>query len=107
MISKMPTPGTRPPKDQHNPMAFDPGIKMTVVMVDRTKKKDQAEKDTSETWCYDFGKDAWTQIKTAELPFPCGMNYTMEYDSFHKALLLVTGGYRSKTAVWALKISKQ
>ena len=98
-VERMKTPGVRPPKDQHNPMAFDPGSGMTVVLVDRTKKKDNAPKNRSETWCYDIEKDAWVQIQTAVLPFACGMNYNMEYDPFHKVLLQVTGGYGERTAV--------
>jgi hypothetical protein len=103
VTKKMPAKGTRPPKDQHNPMAFHPGIGQTVFVVDKTKKKDGAPKDCSETWCYDYKKDAWTRIETANLPFTCGMNYNMEYDTLHKVLLLVTGGYRAPTRVWALR----
>ena len=101
---RMPTPGNRPPKDQHNPMAFVPEIAQTVILVDRTVKKDGAEKDTTETWTYDLVKDAWTHVPTATLPFACGMNYNVEYDSIHRVLLLVTGGYSRATAVWALKL---
>jgi hypothetical protein len=32
------------------------------------------------------------------------MNYNMGYDPNHECLLLVTGGYRQPTAVWALKV---
>ena len=102
-VKKMPTPGKRPPKDQHNPMAFVPEIGQTIVMVDRTPKKDGAEKSTTETWCYNAGKDAWTQIETATLPMACGMNFNMEYDPGHRIVLLVTGGYRGATTVWALR----
>ena len=93
----------RPPKDQHNPMEFEPNIGQTVIVVDRQleNKKMQAE-----TWLYDSGNDQWTQIKTATLPFACGMNYNMEYDPNHKVLLLVTGGKgEGNTKVWALKIN--
>ncbi len=103
-LKKMPTTGPRPPADQHNPMAFDPEAGQTVILVDRTIKKDKADKDTTETWCYDLGKDAWTQIKTATLPFPCAMNFNMEYDTNHKVLLLVAG-YKGSTTVWGLKIN--
>jgi hypothetical protein len=103
-LKLMPAAGKRPPADQHNPMEFVSGINMTVVMVDRTVKKDKAEKNSTETWCYDLGPDKWTQITTATLPFTCGMNFNMEYDSRHKVLLLVTGGYGGvKTTVWALR----
>jgi len=102
---KMPTIGERPPKDQHNPMEYHPEIEKIVVLVDRTKAKDAAENDSTETWLYDLKKDEWSQIKTATLPFACGMNYNMEYDPNNNALLLVTetsGG----TSVWALKLTK-
>ena len=52
-------------------------------------------------WCYDLGKDAWTQIPTATLPFGCGMNCSMEHDPRHKVMLLVTGG---NPTVWALRV---
>jgi hypothetical protein len=100
---KMPTSGIRPPKDQHNPMEFEPNIGQTVIVIDRQleNKKMQAE-----TWLYDSGNDQWAQIKTATLPFACGMNYNMEYDPSHKVLLLVTGGKdEGNTKVWALKIN--
>jgi len=103
----MPTPGTRPPKDQHNPMAFHPKLGRVVVLVDRTldRKGRRITKARTETWLYDLGKDAWTSVESATLPFACGMNYNMEYDPGHDVLLLVTGGYGSRaTAVWALKL---
>jgi len=96
------TPGKRPPKDQHNPMAFDPLVGKTVVVVDRGKGDGSGT--TAETWLYDLGDDSWSQLKTATLPFGCGMNYNMEYDPNHECLLLVSGGYRQQTAVWALKV---
>jgi hypothetical protein len=99
----MPTPGARPPRDQHCPMEFVPGIGRTVVLVDRTKAKDGAEGSSTETWCYDLGKDEWGRIDSATLPFACDMNYNMEYDPRHKVLFLVTGGYGQSTVVWALK----
>jgi len=97
----MPTPGERPPKDQHNPMAFHPRLGETVVIVDRQRSDHQT---VAETWLYDLGKDAWSQLRTAMLPFGCGMNYNLEYDSHRNRLLLVTGGNRQATTVWELKI---
>ncbi|MCG3181162.1 MAG: hypothetical protein BIFFINMI_03537 [Phycisphaerae bacterium] len=104
-IKLMPTPGVRPPKDQHNPMAFDPSIGMTVVVIDRTPEAEQGAKPrtVSETWCYDLAADAWTQAPTATLPFGCGMDFNMEYDPAQKCLLLVTGDPAPPT-VWALRI---
>ena len=98
----MPTPGGRPPKDQHNPMAFDPVTGQTVVVVDH--KLDDGGQKTAETWLYDLENDSWSQVSTATLPFGCDMNYNMEYDPNHECLLLVTGGYGQQTTVWALKI---
>jgi hypothetical protein len=105
----MPTPGKRPPKDQHNPMAFHLGIGQIVVLVDHVleRRGRRVTKEQTETWLYDLGRDAWTQIETATLPFACGMNYNMEYDPGHDVLLLVTGGHRRPTAVWALKLSAE
>lgn len=97
-LVKKETPGTRPPKDQHNPMAFEPNIGKTVVLVDRDKK-------TTETWLYTYEKDTWEKIDTAGFPVALGMNYNMEYDSNHKILLLVEGGLRGRpTSTWALKL---
>lgn len=100
---KMPTPGVRPPKDQHNPMCFDTESGMTVVVVDRvmgTPRKRQAE-----TWLYDLGKDAWTQLPEATLPFGCEMNYNMEYDPNNNVCLLVATTRPGRaTTVYALKV---
>ena len=97
----MPTPGIRPPSDQHTPMAYHAGIGKTVVIVDR--QRDDG-KTVAETWLYDLGQDAWTQLSTATLPFGCGMNYNLAYDSRHDQLLLVTGEGSQPTTVWALQI---
>jgi len=108
---KMPTPGVRPPADQHTPMAFEPRIGRTVVIVDRTLDSPGAEgtpkgpaKRQAEVWLYDLGADAWRQEPSATLSFGCEMNYNLEYDPHHKVLLLVTGGYGRPTAVRALRI---
>ncbi len=101
---KMPTPGVRPPKDQHTPMCFDPGSGRVVVIVDRKLDEADPKKAQAETWLYDLAADAWTQLPSTTLPFPCGMNYNLVYDPAHKACLLVTGGYGQPTAVWAMKV---
>lgn len=107
----MPTPGVRPAKDQHNPMAFHARLGQTVVVVDRNLTPDPKDKPKlqAETWLYDLGRDAWMQVKAATLPFGCGMNYNMEYDPAHDCLLLVTGGGwgGANTTVWALKIDEK
>jgi hypothetical protein len=101
----MPTPGLCPPKDQHAPMAFVPEIGRTVVLVDRAMESaEKASKAVAETWLYDVAADRWTQLPEATLPFGCGMNYNMVYDSHHKCLLLVTGDYGQPTAVWAMRV---
>jgi len=111
----MPTPGRRPPKDQHNPMAYVPELGQTVVVVDRTVETvevgDQKSQHVAEVWLYNLSADSWTPIPEATLPFACGMNYHMQYDPFHKCLLLVTGSRTPKvgpatgeTTVWALRI---
>jgi hypothetical protein len=103
---KMPTPGKRPPPDQHNPMCFDEINGVTVLVADRAT--DAAKKTfQGETWIYDLGKDAWRQLPAATLPFGCGMNYTMEYDPNHKACLLVAnapGKFGRTVTVFALKL---
>lgn len=99
---RMPTPGARPPKDQHIPMEFCPDVGQTVVLVDRI----EGTAKQTETWLYDLGVDAWQQVDSATLPFTCGMNYNLEYDPAHRLLLLVTGGERgAKTQVWALRLT--
>lgn len=99
----MPTKGTRPPKDQHNPMAFHTGLRKTVVVVDHKLDDKQT---VAETWLYDLGDDTWSQLKSATLPFGCGMNYNLEFDAARQWLLLVTGGNRQGTSVWALRLSE-
>ena len=97
---KMPTPGLRPPKDQHAPMAYHAGLKQTAVLVDRR----EPNREQTETWSYDLEFDRWTVHPKATLPFPLGMNYTMEYDPQHDLLLLVAAPPQGMTAVWALKL---
>lgn len=101
---KMPTPGERPPKDQHCPMCFEPQAGRVVVIVDR-RLDEAGKKLQAETWLYDLAADAWTHLPSATLPFGCGMNYNLVYDPGHKACLLVTGGYGQPTAVWALRLA--
>ncbi|MCE9531741.1 MAG: hypothetical protein K8T89_11555 [Planctomycetes bacterium] len=96
----MPTKGERPPKDQHTPMEFHPDLGKTVVLVSRV----EGERKQTETWLYDLGADAWTQVKDAVLPFAHGMNYNMEFDPDHRVMLLVTGGDGTPTRVWALRL---
>ncbi len=104
---RMPTPGRRPPRDQHAPMAFHPGLGRTVVVVDR-RPSDRRSRDLAEyraeTWLYDLGADAWTRVRGATLPFGCGMNYNMAYDPARGLLLLVTNPPGQPTAVWALRL---
>ncbi len=89
----MPTPGLRPPKDEHAPMAFHPKLKETVVLVDRfaagTSRQNRT-KGKAETWAYDLAADRWRRIANADLPFALGMNYHLHYDPQRNLLLLVT-----------------
>jgi len=104
---KMPTPGLRPPKDQHCPMAFDPVASRTVVLVDRVPEGGKPEDARAETWLYDLAADSWQQLPGAELPFACGMNYNLYYDPTTKACLLVAEAPAKSgrsVAVFALKI---
>ena len=99
-----PTPGVRPPRDQHTPMCYEPVSQRVVVLVDAP---DAAERTETQTWLYDTAADAWEKLPEATLPFPLGMNYTMEYDPGHGACLLVArapgeGGWA--TAVFALRV---
>lgn len=98
---KQPTPGLRPPKDQHNPMEFHPDLGRTVVLIDHIED----ERKQTETWIYDLGSDSWKQVESATLKFVCGMNYNLEFDPTHRLLWLVTGGDGTATRVWALKLS--
>jgi len=105
----MPTPGDRPPEDQHCPMAFDPQTGKTVCVIDRVVEKatgpGERNRTASETWLYDLGDDAWTQVETAELPEGCGMNYNLDYDSVHGLCLLVTGNQGVLPSVWGMRVA--
>lgn len=103
---KMPTPGDRPPKDQHNPMCFDPVSGRTVVLVDHILDA-ETRKAQAETWLYDLATDSWKQMKTATLPFALGMNYCMEYDPRHNVCLLMAqapAGNSTAITMFALKV---
>ena len=104
---KMPTPGVRPPKDQHIPMAFHPRRGKTVALIDQVPpgvRWDQRDKTITQTWLYDLFEDRWEQVVSATLPFGCGMNYNLEYDPSHDVLLLVTSEPGRQTSVWALRL---
>ena len=104
---KMPTPAVRPPKDQHIPMAFHSRLGKTVALIDHIPsgvRWDQRDKTVTETWLYDLFVDRWEQVKSATLPFGCGMNYNLEYDPGHDVLLLVTNEPGRATSVWALRL---
>jgi hypothetical protein len=104
---KMPTAGQRPPRGQHAPMAFHQRLGKTVVVVDRTpddRPVHDLRETQAETWLYDLDKDAWAQVTSATLPFGCGMNYNMEYDTADDLLFLVAGVPNEPTTVWALRL---
>lgn len=96
----MPTPGPRPPPDEHVPLAFASRLGQVAAVVDHSLR-DHA---VAETWLYDFAADRWRQLKTATLPFALGMNYNLEYDARHDVLLLVTEQPHGNTSVWALRV---
>jgi hypothetical protein len=104
---KMPTPGIRPPKDQHTPMSYDPMARKTVVIADRGGSVTRTREAKAETWLYDLASDSWTNLPTATLPFGCGMNYDFHYDPLHKVHLLVTEDMTkqgSPVTVYAIRI---
>jgi len=103
----MRTPGARPPAFQHAPMAFHERKGVTVVLVDRAldaSSQDDRRSARAETWLYDAGADAWSQVEGVQLPFGLGMNYNMHYDGLHDILLLVTDHPEGPTSVWALRL---
>lgn len=103
---KMPSPGARPAGDKYVPMAFDPGLGQVVAIIDELPEGSTRTRDAvrSQTWSYDYTRDAWTRIESADLPFPIGMNFNLEYDPGHQLLLLVaTPPDKSLPAVWALR----
>jgi hypothetical protein len=107
---KMPTPGRRPPKDQHAPMCFDPHAARAVVVVDRLEAGADRKAGTTETWLYDLATDSWTPVPTATLPFACGMNYNMYYDPGDGVCLLVTDVPAASgpvVAVYALRLDTE
>jgi hypothetical protein len=102
---RMPTPGLRPPKAQFRPMAFHEALGETVVMFDSPAPQPALPgPGTAETWLYDLGRDAWTRVEEATLPFRVGMNYNMVYDPSAAVLLLVVGDAAMPTAVWGLRL---
>lgn len=101
---KLPTPGLRPPKDQHCPMAYEPEAGRTVVVVDRVGDD---KTSVAETWLYDLGADSWAQLPEATIAYGMGMNYCMEYDPRHKVCLLVAANSSAPgrpVTVYALKV---
>ncbi len=103
----MPTPGIRPPKDEHAPMAFHQRLGRTVVLADRPQpgaSSHARDLARTETWLYDLRTDYWSQVPGASLPFGCGMNYNLEYDPTNDLLLLVTTEPGQSTSVWALRL---
>jgi len=98
---KMPTPGVRPPGADSPPLAYHPGIERVVALVERRKKNGPG---TTETWIYSTQEDAWSRLKTANLPFSVGMNYDMVYDPGHGLLVLVANMRGEPTSVWVLRL---
>lgn len=102
---KMPTPGPRPPKAQFRPMAFHAAQGRTVLVFDSPAAEPALPgAGSADTWLYDLGRDAWSRLDEARLPFRVGMNYNMVYDAAGSLLLLVVGDAGTPTAVWALRL---
>lgn len=106
----LPTPGPRPPSSVYVPMSFDPSIGQTVIVADTRAPESEGGQRTgsAETWLYDLGKDQWTHLPQAALPFPMGMNYNLEHDPGRGVNLLVAcmpdDEGNLETAVFALRI---
>jgi hypothetical protein len=110
MHRKMPTPGARPPKTQHAPMAYHSGAGKTVALVDspygnRPKPEQVVMPQVCQTWLYDLPGDAWSRLESADLPFACGMNYNLVYDPADDVLLLVAQPLGSAVSVWMLRLA--
>ncbi|MEI8380207.1 MAG: hypothetical protein WCJ09_08770 [Planctomycetota bacterium] len=86
---KLPTVGQRPPKDQHNPMCYEPNIGRTLVLVDHIRNSETPTAGSTESWLFDLATDSWQHLPSATLPFVCGMNYNCHYDPVSHACLLV------------------
>jgi hypothetical protein len=93
---EMPTPGIRPPGDEHVPLAYDSDLGATVALVDNG--------EVAETWVYSLPNDAWRQIETANFPFKLGMNYHLQYSEKHNLLLLVANQEHQLPSVWILRL---
>jgi hypothetical protein len=93
---KMPTPGIRPPADEHVPLAFHSRLKVTVALVDNGSG--------AETWGYDLPADNWKRFDSAEFPFKLGMNYHMQYSAKHDLLILVASKSAGLPEVWILRL---
>jgi hypothetical protein len=102
---RMATPGSRPPRAQYRPMAFHAALGQTAIVFDSPAEVPALPgPGTADTWLYDLGRDAWTRIEEARLPFRVGMNYNMVYDSSAALLLLVVGDAATPTSVWGLRL---
>ncbi|MCW8889138.1 MAG: hypothetical protein OQL20_00585 [Sedimenticola sp.] len=94
------TPGIRPVGTQSSPVAFHPGIGKTVVLVDTP----ESVSDGAETWLYDLTSDSWVQMESAFFPFKLGMNYNMQYDTYHNQLVLIASTEEGLPSVWVLRL---
>jgi hypothetical protein len=114
VVTAMPTPGVRPPRDEHAPMAYHPGLGETIVLIDRFEpgmSRENRSDARAETWAYTLGDDRWRRVGSATLPYGLGMNYHLHYDPARDLLLLVTatppvtpGGAAGLPEVWALRL---
>lgn len=103
-IERPPTPGVRPPRDQHLPMSYHEGINRVVALVDRRVYPDGRPAAHTETWLYDTASDRWEELESARLPFTLGMNYNLEQSPQQRLLLLVASEPDEATSVWVLRL---
>ena len=91
-------PGGDPvPPDQHLPAAYDPELGVFLLVVD--------DGDEAISVVYDLASNRYTRLPGAGLPAQ-GMNYMMVYDPRHRVFLLITGGYRIRLTVQALRLAE-
>lgn len=101
MGRKMSTPGLRPPGADSAPLAYHPGVKRVIALVERPTATPHG---LTETWLYSTAEDAWSRLDGADLPFSTGMNYNLVYDPGHDLLVLVANIPGEPTAVWVLRL---
>jgi hypothetical protein len=98
---RMPTPGLRPPGADSVPLAYHPGIRRVVALVEESVGQGRGR---TGTWLYDTATDRWSRLETGDIPFQIGMNYHMAYDPGHDLLVLVANMPGEPVAVWVMRL---